>query len=157
MESTMQRIASFVRSTVVVAGFVMVSASNAGAQQQQAAGGWQGWVGCWTAAPAISGIAPSATGPLVCLAPTSDANVVDVTTIGGGKVLSTQRIDASGREQTLASSGCTGTHRAQWSADGRRVYLSAVSKCAGVERVTSGIIAMSSTGEWLDVQGVVAG
>ena len=153
----MQRIASFARSTVVVAGLVVLVASSAGAQQQQAAGGWQGWVGCWTAGPAIGGIAPSAVGPLVCLAPTTDANVVDVTTIAGGKVLSTQRIDASGREQTLTSNGCTGTHRAQWSADGRRVYLKAVSTCAGVERVTSGIIAMSSTGEWLDVQGVVAG
>ncbi len=151
----MQRIASFVRSTVVVAGIVVSAAGNVGAQQQQAAGGWQGWVGCWTAGPAIGGIAPSATSPLVCLAPTADANVVDVTTIAGGKVLSTQRIDASGREQVLASNGCTGTHRAQWSADGRRVYLKAVSTCAGVERVTSGIIAMSSAGEWLDVQGVV--
>ena len=147
----MQRIASFARSTLVVAGIVVVTASSAGAQQQLAAGSWQGWVGCWTAGPAIGGIAPSATGPLVCLAPTPDANVVDVTTIAGGKVLSTQRIDASGREQVLESNGCTGTHRAQWSADGRRVYLKAVSRCAGVERVTSGIIAMSPTGQWLDV------
>ena len=107
MESTMQRIASFVRSTIVIAGIVVSAAGNAGAQQQQAAGGWQGWVGCWTAGPAIGGIAPSATSPLVCLAPTADANVVDVTTIGGGKVLSTQRIDASGREQTLASNDRT--------------------------------------------------
>jgi hypothetical protein len=37
------------------------------------------------------------------------------------------------------------------------VYLKAVATCDGVARTTSGIIAMSPTGEWLDVQGVSAG
>jgi hypothetical protein len=82
--------------------------------------------------------------------------VVEIATISGDKVVSTQRVDASGRELPMDAKGCTGTQRAQWSADGRRVYLKAVAKCDGVERVTSGIIAMSPTGEWLDVQGVSA-
>jgi hypothetical protein len=155
MEVFMKRIVAFTRSAAVAAGLVGLVAGGAGAQQ--AAGSWQGWLGCWTAGPAIGGIAPSAVAPLVCITPTADANVVEVVTVSDAKVISTQRIDASGRERPLETKGCTGTQRAQWSADGRRVYLKAVATCDGVARVTSGIIAMSPTGEWLDVQGVAAG
>ena len=152
----MQRIVSIARATAVAAGFVALVAGQAGAQQ--AAGSWQPWLGCWSAGPAIGGIAPSQVAPLVCVTPTADANVVEVATISGDKVVSTQRLDASGRELPVEAKGCTGTQHAQWSADGRRVYLKAVTKCDGLDRVTSGIMAISPSGEWLDVQGVgVAG
>ena len=150
----MTRIVRLARFGVAAA---LVSLTTLPAGAQQAAGNWQGWLGCWSAGAQIGGIAPSALAPVVCIAPTSDPNVVDVATIGGEKVISTQRIDASGRETPVETKGCTGTQRAQWSADGRRVYLNAVTTCDGVQRSTSGIIAMSSTGEWLDVQGVAAG
>ena len=150
----MKRIVSLARSAAVMAGLAALVAGSAGAQQP--AGNWQGWLGCWTAGPAIGGIAPSAVAPLVCISPTADANVVELTTISGDKVVSTQRIDASGRELPMDAKGCTGTQRAQWSADGRRVYLRAVATCDGLQRVTSGIIAMSPAGEWLDAQGVAA-
>lgn len=148
----MQRIVSIARSTAAAAGLVALVASQAGAQPP--AGSWQPWLGCWSAGPAIGGIAASQIAPLVCVAPTADASVVEVTTISGDKVVSTQRLDASGRELPVETKGCTGTQRAQWSADGRRVYLKAVTKCDGVERTTSGIMAISPSGEWLDVQGV---
>jgi hypothetical protein len=151
----MKHIVRHVRSAAMVAGLVAVAGGAAGAQQ--VSGSWQGWLGCWSAGPSIGGIAPSSISPLVCIAPTSDANVVDVSTISGDKVVSSQRIDASGRELPVETKGCTGTQRAQWSADGRRVYLRAVAKCGGVEQTTSGIMAMSPAGEWLDVQGVAAG
>jgi hypothetical protein len=151
----MKRIVAFTRSAAVAMGLMGLVAGSAGAQQ--AAGSWQGWLGCWTSGPAIGGVAPSAVAPLVCITPTADASVVEVTTLSDDKVVSTQRIDASGREQPLDMKGCTGTQRAQWSADGRRVYLRANATCDGVPRVTSGIIAMSPAGEWLDVQGVAVG
>ena len=140
----MTRIVSFARSTAFAAGLMALSATSAGAQQP--AGSWQGWLGCWTAGPSIGGIAPSAIAPLVCITPTGDPNVVEVATVSGDSVVSTQRIDASGRERPLNATGGTGTQRAQWSADGRRVYLKAVATCGGIERVTSGIIAMSPAG-----------
>jgi hypothetical protein len=155
MEGPMKRIVSFARSAAVMAALVALVTGVAGAQQ--AAGSWQGWLGCWTAGPAIAGISPSSVAPLVCITPTANANVVEVATVSGDKVVSTQRIDASGRELPMDAKGCIGTQRAQWSADGRRVYLKAVAKCDGMERVTSGIMAMSPAGEWLDVQGVAAG
>ena len=148
----MKRIVSIVRSTAVAAGLTALVAGQAAAQQP--AGSWEPWLGCWSAGPAIGGIAPSQVAPLVCVAPTGDASVVEVTTISGDKVVSTQRLDASGRELPVETKGCPGTEHAQWSADGRRVYLRAVTKCDGLERVTSGIMAISPTGEWLDVQGV---
>ncbi|HET7186753.1 MAG TPA: hypothetical protein VFI52_01300 [Gemmatimonadaceae bacterium] len=148
----MKRIVSIARSCAVAAGFVALVGGQAGAQQP--AGSWQPWLGCWSAGPAIGGIAPSQVAPLVCVTPTVDANVVEVTTISGDKVVSTQRLDASGRELPVETKGCTGSQHAQWSADGRRVYLKAVTKCDGLDRVTSGIMAISPTGEWLDVQGV---
>ena len=151
----MTRIVSIVRSTTLAAFVGVLAAGAAGAQQP--AGGWQGWLGCWSAGPAIGGIAPATLAPLVCITPTADANVVELTTISGDKVVSTQRIDASGRDLPMDATGCTGTQRAQWSADGRRVYLKAVARCEGIDRTTSGIIAMSPTGEWLDVQGVSVG
>lgn len=151
----MKRIVTFTRSAALVAGLVGLASGAAGAQQP--VGSWQGWLGCWTAGPAIGGIAPSAVAPLVCITPTADANVVDVVTVSDDKVVSTQRIDASGRDLPVETKGCTGTQRAQWSGDGRRVYLKATATCDGVPRMTSGIIAMSPTGEWLDVQGVSAG
>lgn len=151
----MTRSISFIRSAAVAASVVALAAGTAGAQQ--AAASWQGWIGCWTAGATIGGISPSSIAPLVCITPTADANVVDITTISDEKVVGTQRVDASGRETPMEAKGCTGTQRAQWSADGRRVYLKAVGTCDGAERVTSGIIAMSPEGEWLDVQGVSAG
>ena len=150
----MMRRVSFARSAALAAGFLGLVAVSAGAQQR--AGSWQSWLGCWSAGPSIGGIAPSDAAPLVCIVPTSDANVVEIATLDGEKVVATQRIDASGRALPMNATGCAGTQRAQWSADGRRVYLRAVATCEGVERVTSGIIAMSATGEWLDVQGVAA-
>jgi hypothetical protein len=82
---------------------------------------------------------------------------VDVTTIAGQKVVSAQRIDASLREQPISAKGCTGTQRARWSADGRRVYLTSVATCGDVRRTMTGILAITPTGDWLDVQGIVAG
>src|SRR5690242_14156120 len=134
MEAFMTRIVSCTRSAALVAGLAGLMAATAGAQQPP--GSWQGWLGCWTAGPAIGGVSPAALAPLVCITPTADANVVDVVTVSDDKVISTQRIDASGRELPMETKGCTGTQRAQWSADGRRVYLKATATCDGVARVT---------------------
>ena len=70
-------------------------------------------------------------------------------------MVATQRVEP-GRDLPLTTNGCRGTQRADWSHDQRRVYLKATANCEGIERVTSGIIAMSPEGEWLDVQGVAA-
>jgi len=154
MRVTMNRLVQATRTAAIAVALVSLSAAT-GAAQQDAGSRWQGWLGCWTGA-APDALMPSAA-PLVCITPTSNADVVHVATVQDGKVLATKTIDASGKDQPIDAKDCTGTQRAEWSADARRVYLRAVATCAGTTRTTSGILAMSPTGEWLDVQGIAAG
>jgi hypothetical protein len=141
----------------IALGLVMMVASPIAAQDARVAPKWLGWIGCWTASvPGTSAIAPpTENGTFVCITPSSrGGDAVDVTTIGDGKVVSTQRIDASGVERPLEQKGCTGVQRASWSADGRRIYLRSASTCDGLKSTTSAILSITASGEWLDVHGV---
>lgn len=154
------QLGSTIARRVAAAMLVVTSAAApAMAQGAGASGGrWAGWIGCWSAAPSDGvSLLAGQTGPLVCITPTSEANVVQVATVSRDSVLSTQRVDASGNPQPMEAKGCTGTQRAHWSADERRVYLESSAVCEGVKRTTSGILAMTSAGEWLDVQSLNAG
>src|SRR5207253_2157708 len=120
---------------------------------------WQPWLGCWQ--PSQSGVVgESSTAGLslngtVCVVPAG--NGVDIVNIGDGKISERRHIDASGMQQPIAKEGCSGWQRAQWSSDERRVYLRSEFTCGGtVQRTVNGMIAMTRTGEWLDVQGIGA-
>lgn len=154
MRVTMNWLIQSTRTAAIAVALVSLSAAS-GAAQQANGSRWQGWLGCWTAAAPDALVPTSA--PVVCITPTSDADVVNVATVQDGKVLATKTIDASGMAHPIEAKDCTGTQQAEWSADARRVYLKATANCAGTTRTTSGILAMSPTGEWLDVQGMVAG
>ena len=133
-------------------GLVAV-ATSASAQEARVGPKWLGWVGCWTTA--VPGAAVADSGGVVCITPSGQGgDAVDVTTVRDAKVVSTQRIDASGTERPLEAKGCTGVQRASWSADERRIYLRSSSTCEGLKSTTSGILSMTATGEWLDVRGV---
>ncbi|MEP6731084.1 MAG: hypothetical protein ABJE10_10625 [bacterium] len=120
---------------------------------------WQAWIGCWTATLPGGGQygSSSFSGPVVCVTPTSDANVVEVSAISDGKVVSRDRLDASGRETPIDAKNCTGAQKAQFSSDERRVYLHAATTCEGMKSATSAILAMTPQGDWIDVRNVVAG
>jgi hypothetical protein len=143
-----------VKRCLAALGIAAVAATAARAEQLGPK--WQGWIGCWTpTAAGVSVAEPSANAMFVCITPAaSGADAVDVTTIDGGKVLSTQRIDASGAERPLEAKGCTGTQKAWWSADERRIYLRSASTCEGLKSSTSAILSLTADGEWLDVRGV---
>lgn len=126
---------------------------TAGAQAPASTAPWRAWLGCWSAGPSTP-LGVDGSQPFVCVSPTGSTDAVTVTTIADGKVVSTQRVDASGRDVPLEAKGCSGTQVGRWSADGRRVYLTASATCDGVTRTTTGILAMSPAGEWLDVQGI---
>ena len=148
-------IAPLLRS-VAALGLVVMAASPVSAQDARVAPKWLGWVGCWTSSvqDATAIAAPAENGTVVCITPsTGAADAVVVTTIGDGKVVSTQRIDVSGAERPLDAKGCTGVQRASWSADERRIYLRSSSTCDGLKSTTSGILSITSRGEWLDVRG----
>src|SRR3954470_29139 len=141
---------------VAVLGMLAVAATVTGAQQARVGPKWMGWIGCWTATPpgeSAIALAP-ASGPIVCITPSASGDAADFTTVDSGKVVSAQRVDASGVERPVDSTGCTGVQRASWSADERRIYLRSASTCEGLKSTTSAILAISSSGEWLDVHSV---
>src|SRR6478736_5741874 len=145
------------KHSVAALGILAIVSSPLAAQQASAGPKWQGWIGCWSASPAgESAFAPApAGGPVVCITP-SLGEAVDVTTLNDGKVVSAQRIDASGADRPVDAKGCTGVQRARWSSDERRIYLRSESTCDGLKSTTSGILAMTASGEWLDVRGVTS-
>ncbi len=126
---------------------------SAEAQGAAPAAGWQGWVGCWTATPLgevwESG---SSAARVVCVAPGATADVADLTVVAEGKVVSRDRIDASGTPSNIDTNGCTGTEQAKWSSDRRRVYLKSLVGCQGISTAMSAIVALTPGGEWLDVR-----
>jgi hypothetical protein len=133
-----------------------LAASAASAQDASVGPKWRAWVGCWTsAAPGETGATAMAPPLYVCVTPsTTGADVVNVTTVAEGKVVSTQTLDASGSQKPVTEKGCSGVQRGSWSADERRIYLRAESTCEGLKSATSAILSMTADGEWLEVRGV---
>jgi hypothetical protein len=154
---------TFIRHTsaagLAIAALALVAPNSAQAQGQYGVGPrWLGWHGCWTAAPSGQVIENGPDAPrTVCITPTRDVDVVDISAIADGKVVSRDRIDASGRPQAIDGTGCKGTQTARWSADGRRVFLKSSVTCEGVPTEMSAILAMTAGGNWLDVRRVAAG
>ena len=144
---------------VTVAALVAVASTPSGAQQTTVRSAWEGWIGCWSAAPSDALIAAPANAPVVCITPALDIGpeFVDLTTIVGGKIVSADHIDASGRDWSFDTKGCVGTQRATRSSDGRRVYLKSTASCNGIPTSTSAVLSMTQAGEWLDVRSVTAG
>ena len=119
---------------------------------------WQGWLGCWSAAPAARLHEAGPEAPrIVCVTPTSEPDAVDVSAISEGKVVSLNHIDATGATHEVNAPGCTGTESARWSGDGRRVYLQSRVTCDGLATDMNAILAITRAGEWIDVRRVGAG
>src|SRR6185436_15765020 len=90
---------------------------------------------------------------LVCVVPEgSDARVF---TLVDGAVISRDLIQPSDSARRIAQDGCTGTERVTWAQDGARLFRAAELDCqGGLHQAVSQLLAISRTGEWLDVQGV---
>ncbi len=132
--------------------------SNALAAQSAGATRWQALTGCWSPVRASqSSFIAVEQSEVVCVVPTSNADAVQLTMLAEGKIVSTDTIDASGREHAISDKGCTGVRRAQWSADERRVFLNSRFTCSGVASSTSAVLALTAQGEWLDVRGLKSG
>lgn len=145
-------------AAVAAAALAAATPTSSGAQQIVLGPRWQAWLGCWSAAPAEK---LRETGPdaprIVCITPTTDGDVVDISAIAEGKVMSRDRIDASGTTHAIEAVGCNGTQSARWSSDGRRVFLRSTVTCDGTPTEMSAILALTPRGEWLDVRRVAAG
>ena len=141
----------------VSAALVLTVASTASAQGTDPR--WQAWLGCWRpdAAPAIVRTADSvglqAPMSLVCVVPGSTPTSVEVVNFTNGAVASRGIIEPTGARIPKSVEDCNGWETAQWSADNRRVMLRSEFTCANnVSRKESSLLAMSTSGEWLQIQ-----
>lgn len=149
------------RATVLAAALIISAAATAGAQANTSVPQWDAWIGCWKpAVPAATGAVttPAGSRPTVCVSRTNVSSAVEVATTQNGAVVTRDTIDANGQQRPVSAQGCTGWERAQWSADAHRVYVRSEVTCADkIKRVGTGILAISPTGQWLDIQGIAAG
>ena len=117
------------------------------AAQQPADSRWLPWLGCWQVGD------DAASGPLVCVRPSSEQRGVEVATVTNGEIVSTRTLVADGQPYDLTTEDCSGSQFASFSADGRRVFLWSKLTCQGGQtRTASAIMAMASRTEWLDAQ-----
>jgi hypothetical protein len=120
---------------------------------------WLPWIGCWVPSGATEDAAPSVAGVhRVCVMPARDSDGVDVVNIADGQIISRVRIDATGERRPVSREGCTGWESARWSAGAERVFVRSELTCSGsIARTSSGIIAIASPSDWVDVQVVAVG
>jgi hypothetical protein len=134
---------------------------------------WTRWTGCWElvtedsreGAPTPSTARrpprsqPSDPGrPQVCVEASPSGGATFTTRVGTQTPI-VQTIVADGADRPIAEDGCTGTQRAEWSADGFRLYARAELTCnndQGMRRV-SGLAMIGPDGRWTDVQSVDVG
>ena len=143
------------RASVLAAGLLAAGVSSASAQGAIYGAGLQAWLGCWSAD--LSTLRTDAAPTVVCIAPTANVDVADVLTVQDGRVVARETLDATGRSHPLAGARCTGERNARWSNDRRRLFVHSVGSCAGVSSSTSGLLAIGTDGEWIDVEAVSAG
>jgi hypothetical protein len=137
-----------------------VSAAPARAQQPRLDPRWQPWLGCWV--PQLGGAsataADSADGRQVCVIPATGTSGIEIATLEGSEIVARDTVDASEARVPFTRQDCNGWQRVEFSAGGQRAYLESEMTCpGGLTRGTSGLMAISSTGDWLDVQGVEMG
>lgn len=143
---------------VVAAGLAMLATADSVSAQGMRARS-DAFTGCWRATSgAADGRFPTTSSTaMVCVVP-AGGDSLELNTVVAGKVASRDRIDASGRDADFNSQGCRGTQSARWSGDGRRLYTRSAAVCSGgLQRNTSGLFALTSNGDWLDIQSVSAG
>ena len=141
--------------SALAAALLLVGASSAAGQSAIYGAGLQAWLGCWLAdlSAARGDAAPS----IVCITPTANVDVADLTTVQEGRVVARETLDATGRPRAIDAARCTGVRSARWSSDRRRLFVRSTGTCAGVPSSTSGLLAIGANGEWLDVEGISAG
>lgn len=136
--------------SLVPALFAAVVALPAGAQQ--AATPWDPWIGCWDLVPRGTTYADNA--GRVCVLPTTSNTAVDLVSVVGDSVTSRQRLEATDKRDVKTET-CAGVENIH--ANGSRVYLRTTMKCGAEHRLVNSVMAMSTTGEWLDIKGVAFG
>ena len=131
---------------------------------------WSRWTGCWelvteNSREGVPGPTAARREPRTPARDPAQPQVCVETSPNGGATFSTkvgtqtpivQTVVPDGTDRPVTEDGCTGTQRAEWSADGLRLYARAELTCKadqGIRRV-SGLALIGPDGRWTDVQSV---
>ena len=139
----------------LVLGALLLGATPPGVMAQETDVRWLAWLGCWEAADAGEAADPDADESMVCLRPASGDVGVEMLSVTDGVITSTQIVRADGEMHETENEGCRGWEMGEFSSGSRRVYLRTDHLCEGdVRRATTGLIAMITPDQWLDVRAV---
>ena len=159
------------RARRVMLGIAMFAATAAVARPARAQSAtpdarWQGWLGCWQpVSPAsadsytewMAARARDAGLPTLCIVPAATPTSVEFVTVAGGAVTARETIDAANSHAARKRDNCDGWEGANWSADGRRIYLHTEYACdGGMSQTSSGMLTMSLTGQLLDIRSIAS-
>jgi hypothetical protein len=135
---------------------IPAAASAAGAQEAAEDPRWLPWIGCWEAQG--SGAGEEDQTPLVCVSYLEEADGVEIATWVDGAVLAREELRTDGARVVVAEGGCEGEQWAEWSEDGRRLFLLSEMSCGeGMTRATRGVLAIQDSGrQWLEIHAVTA-
>uniref|UniRef100_UPI003562E77F hypothetical protein n=1 Tax=Gemmatimonas sp. TaxID=1962908 RepID=UPI003562E77F len=118
---------------------------------------FQPWIGCWVPSVHSSGAGVGETPKppsMACVVPsTTIKGSVDLVVFDSAHVSTRAAIPLPGTRVAKAVDGCTGTETATWMPDDRRLLMQAELACGrGARRVETGLMTMSSAGQWMQVQ-----
>ncbi len=118
---------------------------------------FQPWLGCWTpsAQSRGAGLGEMPKPPsMACVVPSTTINgSVDLVVFDSANVSTRSAVPLPGTRVAKSIDGCTGTETATWMPDGRRLLMQAELACGrGAKRMETGLMTMSSAGEWMQVQ-----
>ena len=118
---------------------------------------FQPWMGCWTpsAQSAAAGVGHAPKPPsMACVVPsTTIAGSVDLVVFDSANVATRSAVPLPGTRIAKSIDGCTGTETSTWMPDDRRLLMQAELACGrGARRLETGLMTMSSAGDWMQVQ-----
>lgn len=125
---------------------------TAGAAPGQQDGRWLPFEGCWVAEGAASLATPD---HMLCIRRTDAAAVFG--TWVNGSLESEQTLVVDGTARAFAEGGCEGTEIAQWSADGRRVFVRQELMCGTAPRSATTVLSFVSGAAFADVRALRVG
>lgn len=107
---------------------------------------WGAFVGCWEPAAGQQG----AEDGLLCVRP-ADLGV-EMFTMSDGEIRTSDLLVGDGEPRPIRAEGCEGWEEVSFSDDGRRAFTRSSYICEGVEQESTGVLALVSPTEWVDVR-----
>jgi hypothetical protein len=139
-------------ATTVLAATLMLSSSVA-AQSANTDARWQPYLGCWLPNQTSTAVgADAVSGSMVCVVPVAGSASVDLATIVNRRVTSRERVTVNGQRESKNADDCPGWETANWSADGKRIYIRSEYSCSNNLTVKgNGVFAMTEGGDFVQV------